>query len=267
MPEVQLAPGHFPAGTKVSILERRGDVAGGESIKSVKADADGVSVSLPEGRYFAVGEVEQVEPGRETVTVTRSVAFTAKETPAPRKRTPAPKAADPQLTPSAVYPTEIVTGPRGTKVAGRLVEEKIAAAHEPHPHLNQASIGENVPQRSSTPLGQATPVDPDEPQPKPRQEDVKKNTPQRSDTETGEATPVTDEVGPVKQEDFKGKQRSDTETGEATPIGSAEPRGTASNPDSREVAAGERPTDTKKAATKANVTPDAASKIKKPAKK
>jgi hypothetical protein len=69
---------------------------------------------------------------------------------------------------------EIVTGPKGTKVAGRLTEEPVPKGVEPHPHINQASVPGNVPQRSSTDLGQGTPVDPNEPQPKPRQQDVKK---------------------------------------------------------------------------------------------
>src|SRR5436190_10615208 len=267
MPDVQLAPGHFPAGTKVQIIPRVGDFAAGTAVKTVQAKDDGVSVKgLDEGRYWAVGDVETHVPrtgGTDKVTQTRSVSFTAKDTPAPRKRTAAPTSADPQLTPSwTLGQPEIITGARGTKVAGRTVEETVQKGIEPHPHLNQASIGGNVPQRSSTVLGQATPTDPSEPQPKPRQEDVKKGTKQRSDTETGEATPITGEAGPEKQEDFKGKQRSDTETGEATPIGSAEPRGTASNPDSREQAAGERPTD-EKVSKKAAVKPDAAKKLKK----
>jgi hypothetical protein len=99
------------------------------------------------------------------------VSFTAKDTPAPRQRTAAPTSADPQLTPTwTLDQPEIITGRAGTKVAGRTVEEPVQRGIEPHPHLNQASIGGNVPQRSSTVLGQATPVDPSEPQPKPRQE-------------------------------------------------------------------------------------------------
>jgi hypothetical protein len=266
--DVQLAAGHFPAGTKVSIIPRVGDFAAGTAVKTVQAKDDGVSVKgLDEGRYWAVGEIDVYVPrtgGVDKRSETRSVSFTAKDTPAPRKRTPAPTSADPQLTPSwTLGQPEIVTGARGTKVAGRTVEEPVQRGIEPHPHLNQASIGDSVPQRSSTVLGQATPTDPSEPQPKPRQEDVKKGVKQRSDTETGEATPITGEAGPDKQEDYSGPQRSDTETGEATPIGSAEPRGTASNPDSREQAAGERPTDEKKTATKKGVKPAAASKLKK----
>jgi hypothetical protein len=55
---------------------------------------------------------------------------------------------------------------------------------------------------------------------------------------------VSEDAGPQRQEDASKnlQQRSSTETGEQTPIGSAEPRGTSSNPDSREQAAGERPT-------------------------
>jgi hypothetical protein len=182
-------------------------------------------------------------------------------------RTPAPTAADLQRTPVADPGVEIVTGAKGTKVAGRLVEVPVPRGVEPNPHVNQASVPGDVPQRSSTELGQGTPTDPAEPQPKPRQEDVKRGVWQRSDTELGEATPVTDVAGTDRQEDVGAsvKQRSSTETGEATPIGSAEPRGTASNPDSREQAAGERPTDAKP--SKKSVKPKAARKVKQAPKK
>jgi hypothetical protein len=246
----------WPTGTSVKAIKKTGDFyAGGAAVSSSKVSSDGTVTfkGLDAGRYWAVGEVS------DTPVV---VSFTAKDVPAARQRTAAPKAADPQLTPTASSSVEIVTGPKGTKVAGRLTEVPVPSGVEPHPHVNQASVPGTVPQRSSTPLGQGTPVDPGEPQPKPRQQDVKKGTPQRSDTELGEATPITDEAGVERQEDFKGAQRSDTETGEATPIGSAEPRGTASNPDSREQAAGERPTDEPRVSRKA-IKPDAAKKLKK----
>jgi hypothetical protein len=199
----------WPAGTNVKAIRKTGDFyAGGTAVSSSKVSSDGtVSFKgLDEGRYWAVGEVN------DTPVV---VSFTAKETPAAKTRVEAPKSADPQRTPQA-FPVgvEIQTGPKGTKVAGRLTEEPVGKGVEPHPHINQASVPGTVPQRSNTLLGQGTPVDPGEPQPKPRQQDVKKGTPQRSDTEFGEATPITDEAGVVRQEDFKGAQRSDTETGE-----------------------------------------------------
>jgi hypothetical protein len=248
----------WPEGTKVSAVERTGDFfSAGKAVASTTVSKDG-SVqfkNLDVGRYWAVGEVD----GANVV-----VGFTSKETPAARARTEAPSKADPQRTPTASPSVEIVTGPKGTKVAGRLTEVPVQKGVEPHPHVNQASVPGSVPQRSSTALGQGTPVDPDEPQPKPRQQDVRKGTPQRSDTELGEATPITSEAGTDRQEDAPKKleQRSSTETGEQTPIGSAEPRGTASNPSSYEQAAGERPTDEPKV-TKKSVTPDAAKKLKK----
>lgn len=222
----------------------------GPVVKSGKQGQDGVVLKgVDEGRYWAVCDE-------------RAVGVVAKDQPAPKKRVEAPTSADPQLTPSFITHAgpEIVTGPKGTKVGGRLTEVPIDKGLEPHPHLNQASVSGKTQQRSDTPLGQATPVDPQEPQPKPRQEDVKK-VDQRSDTETGEATPFDGDAGPKRQDDAGKKlaQRSATEDGEQTPIGSAEPRGTSSNPDSREQAAGERPTDEKKTAA-----PAAAKALKKP---
>jgi hypothetical protein len=56
-------------------------------------------------------------------------------------------------------------------------------------------------------------------QPKPDQGSVKKGTVQRSQTPLGEATPVDpgETVPDARQEDTRGAQRSQTETGQATP--------------------------------------------------
>lgn len=246
----------WPEGTTVKAVRRTGDFyASGRSEASAKVSKDG-SVTLKDldpGPYWAVGEVS----GANVV-----VSFTAKETPRARARTEAPTRADAQLTPVASPSVEIVEGAKGTKVAGRLTEVPIPKDHEPHPHVNQASVPKGTPQRSDTPLGEGTPVDPGEPQPKPRQDQVKAKTWQRSDTELGEATPIPNEVW-VRQEDVKSgtPQRSDTPTGEAVVIGSAAPRGTSSNPDSREQATGERPTD--EVPSKGSQKPDVASKLKK----
>jgi hypothetical protein len=214
---------------------------------------------LDEGqRYWAVGVVDGHE---------RHVGFTAKNpTVTVKKRVEATGRFNPQLVPRVREGQVITTGPTGTKVAGRLVEVPLPKhLDEAHPHLNQASVSDSVPQRSATPLGQATPVDPDEVHPKPRQEDVKANVRQKSDTETGEATPIVDEAGPEPQANTRKRQRSDTEEGEQTPLGTAEPRGTASNPQSTDQAAGVRPTDTRSSATKKGVkSSPAASKVKKP---
>lgn len=239
MPDVQLAGGQWPVGTKVSAYERTGDSPSvGNAVKTATVDDKGLQFKgLDSGLYWAVGEGHDGSP--------QSVRFVAKDGSTPKKRTK--PTLNEQAIPRADPGVEIVTGAKGTKVAGRLTEVPLPRGQEAHPHLNQASVSDSTLQRSSTPLGQATPVDPDEPQPKPRQEDVKKGTPQASDTVTGEATPVVAEAGPDSQDDVgkRTRQRSDTEEGEATPLGSAEPRGTASNPDSREVAAGVRRTDEK----------------------
>lgn len=97
---------------------------------------------------------------------------------------------------------------------------------EVHPGPAQHQVPEGTVQRSDTPLGIATPVDPDETLPYPHQgekEYTSGKTLQRSDTELGMATPHTD--GPGKQEDSpKGLlQRSDTPLGIQTPIPGAPP--------------------------------------------
>lgn len=265
--DVSLA-GHWPAGTKVGAFARTGDsFVGGRPVKTATVGGDGlVFKALEEGRYFAA-PVDEDSPGP------NAVSFTAKAVPAARARTPAPTSADFSTHPRVLSPT-IITGPKGTKVCAqdadghgmteRFIERPVDRGHEPHPHLNQASISDKVPQRSNTPLGEATPVDPGEPQPKPTQDRVNKGARQRSETVKGEATVVTEDSGPKRQQDAAKdlKQRSRTETGEQTPIGSAEPRGTSSNPDSREQAAGERPTDSKPQGKTAS-RPDAARKVNK----
>lgn len=256
----------FLQGTRVGAYPRSGDTYPGVDLlgnAESSATSDGTEVvfkNLRDGqRYWAVGVVDGNE---------RHKAFTAKpERPDAKVRVEPSGRFNPQLVPRVQPGVEIVTGATGTKVAGRTVHEPLPKGlDEAHPHLNQASIAGTVPQRSSTPLGQATPVDPGEVHPKPRQEDVKQGVKQMSDTPTGEATPIVSEAGPEPQEDASKrlKQRSDTEDGEQTPIGSAEPRGTASNPQSVEQAAGVRTTDTKKAATKAAVkAAPGAAKVKK----
>jgi len=88
---------------------------------------------------------------------------------------------------------------------------------EAAPHLGQHQVGDDVPQRSSTPRGTAHPLDPEEPAPYEAQENVE-DVPQMSDTETGRAARIV--VGPQRQEDVPAGvwQRSHTPTGVATPI-------------------------------------------------
>lgn len=240
MAEIRVGAGSgFAAGATVKVYDRTGDHWPGQ------ANLGGVVKSLKVGQD-STGSTSGVDGGRYWVSDgDRFVGVTAKDFPEPKQRTKAPTSADPQKTPSAFAGVEIHVGPKGTKVGNRVVETKPAPGEvEPQPHVNQATISDKTPQRSATPLGQATPADPDEPQPKPAQADVKKGTLQRSDTEAGEATPISEHAGPQRQEDAKAslRQRSSTDSGEQTPLGSAEPRGSSDNPDSREQAAGERPT-------------------------
>jgi hypothetical protein len=234
--------GHFEDGSRVGVFPRSGDffpgrAALGDPVVSAKVEKGSSEVTfrgLENGSYWAVS-TEKDAPDR-------PVAFSVKDKPTARS-TAAPRPATFEATPRVSH-QEIVTGATGTRWMGRLVHTPIPEGQEPHPSLNQASVKANTQQRSATPLGQATPVDSDEPQPHPTQEWAKsQGLAQRSETETGEAEPVGDRVDVPRQEDFEGPQRSDTETGEATPIGTADPRGTDVNPDSRERARGERPTD------------------------
>lgn len=87
----------------------------------------------------------------------------------------------------------------------------------PSPAQHQVPAGTQ--QRSDTPLGTATPVDPKERPPFPGQDDVAKNADQRSDTELGQATPVVHGAPPAQADVKDGTpQRSDTERGTAAPI-------------------------------------------------
>lgn len=97
-------------------------------------------------------------------------------------------------------------------------EKPGAATVAPGPAQHQ--VPEGTVQRSDTPLGAATPVDPDETLPYPKQEDVEDGVFQMSDTKTGMATPIVD--GPPRRQedadDGKLLQRSDTPHGVTTPI-------------------------------------------------
>lgn len=257
MPDVRLAQGAFPEGLKVKAVRRTGDWYAPAN-QAVEATAtvharDGIVFrGLPAGPYWLVGEV----PGEDAP---RAVSFVSEAKPAAPKFVPAAERHDPTSVVQTV-PHAIIVGARGTKVADRWVERKPERQDEPNPFPNQASVPEGTSQRSSTPLGQATPAPKDEPQPKLRQDQLAKGTQQRSDTPLGEATPLHSEAGPVKQEDVPDSlaQRSNTETGEATPMGTAEPRGTAANPTAVEQsegvrAASERPKKTQRKPSKLKV--------------
>lgn len=220
MGEANLAV-HFADGAKVGAWPRTGDFypgqqALGKPAATATAGGDGVKFTgLPNGDYWAA----PVLKGGEKAT-DRAVGFTVKDVPAAPKRTAAVRA-DPQRTPRVDH-AQIVTGPKGTRLAGRLVHTPAPKGVEAHPARNQASVADSEQQRSATPVGEATPVDPDERQPHPSQDDVPDGTDQRSDTQAGEAQVVGDLEheggGALRQDEYDGEQRSDTEHGQATPI-------------------------------------------------
>jgi hypothetical protein len=169
--------GRFRAGTDVRLVKVRDEsvlrAEGGEEVATATVD-DGARVEFKRGvevgaRYFIVGQVdgfplEVRARGRETGDE------------------------------SAVLEQPPI-GPDRRKLAdGRFVDELGDREKTPSsavgPAPGQHQVGKGVQQRSDTPLGYATPVDPDEQAPYPGQDDVKKNTDQRSDTERGQATPI-----------------------------------------------------------------------------
>jgi hypothetical protein len=155
--------------------------------------------------------------------------------------------APPEQLSSAPGKREIVTGPRNTTSLRQHTEQdsgvnretpKEEVEAEPQPAGKQTDAFKNQAQRSATPFGAATPKPADEPQPKPRQEDVPEGAPQRSSTPHGEATPVD-----VEEEDRSEEpQRVEGDEGESFPKADAGPRGTPTNPSSKEQAAGVRST-------------------------
>jgi hypothetical protein len=241
MPDVKLAQGAFPEGLKVKAVRRTGDWFAPDNqdtvaTATVSATEGVVFEGLEHGPYWLVGQLEGED-------APRAVRFSAEDKPAEAQYMPPQNERHDPSTVAQATVHQVVTGPRGSKIAGRFVEMKPERQDEPNPHANQSSVPEGTPQRSDTPLGQATPAPRDEPQPRPRQDQVSKGTQQRSDTPLGEATPLHPDAGPQRQEDVAKNvaQRSATQTGEATPMGTAEPRGTASNPTSIEQAEGVRP--------------------------
>jgi hypothetical protein len=161
--------------------------------------------------------------------------------------------APPEQLSSAPGKREIVTGPRNTTSLRQHTEQdsgvnrptpKEEIEDEPQPAGKQTDAFKNQAQRSATPFGAATPKPADEPQPKPRQEDVPEGTPQRSSTLHGEATPVdpTDDIAQSQAEEPEGEQRATGEEGEVFSKQDAGPRGTPTNPSSKEQAAGVRST-------------------------
>lgn len=107
----------------------------------------------------------------------------------------------------------------GKTLAEHAEEQEDVPDREVQPAAKQ-SHARDVVQRSATPLGYATPVDPEEVPPYGRQEDHDGNI-ARSDTETGQATLIPVDTPPDSQEDVQNGellQRSDTPRGVTTPI-------------------------------------------------
>lgn len=197
--------GRFPPGTRVRLVRVKDEsvlrAEGGEEVATAKVGEDG-RVQFTEGvdvggRYFITGYAG-VDGYREV-----------------RVRGNAAGEESTVLTNPGFAPD------RAKLADGSFADEapeKVKAPAEGAPHLGQQHLSDDVPQRSNTPRGQATPVTPGESVPKPRQEDVPKSVPQMSSTETGEAAPIIS--GPAAQADVpKGTpQRSQTERGIAVPI-------------------------------------------------
>jgi len=197
--------GRFSPGTVVSLHEvedasvLRVDV-GMEPVATETVDKDGeVTFSLEDGkRYIAVAYDRGVP---------REVRLTG------RADEDAGAFSQPAVTPDRV---RLSDGSWADEEPERVKKDDLPM--EAAPNLSQQQVGDNVPQRSSTPRGTAHPVDPEEPTPYEAQENVDENVKQMSDTETGRATRIV--VGPQRQEDVPTGvwQRSDTPTGVATPI-------------------------------------------------
>jgi hypothetical protein len=215
MATVTLTPGgRFPEGEKVRLVPRVGDwyAPGGEGVAEAKVGPQGAEFENVEpGWYYAVAEVDGVE---------RAVAVTAKDddgtlparTPQASTDTPRKPAEMAQFHPQPGSNREVITGARssmdlkfrkGASEAekAKIVNTAIPAAHvpvededaedHPAPGAKQADAVD-VPQRSATPVGTATPVTyaGEKLQPHPSQDDIDPNQPQRSATQSGEATPV-----------------------------------------------------------------------------
>lgn len=217
----------FPPATKVAVCPRFSETAG-KAIKSVTVGDDG-TVSLDglveHAPYWLVGSVDGSE---------RRVAFDAAgdlDADDPNSR----EGVGEQLRKRAAAVQEVRENsdylrPEGHDAVADAKDEGVpehnfekSSEPQPTPKAKQADMPKGTPQRSSTPVGAAYPVDPDEHQPKIPQSAVKPGTPQRSDTPLGEATPVDpSEVQPgLPYEDQKGPQLQGATTGTAVPA----PRG------------------------------------------
>jgi hypothetical protein len=196
--------GRFPAGERVRLVPRNSDTfhPPGVAVSTAKVDktSEVTFGGLDEGATFWVAA--------EIDGSWRSAAVTAKVPASPKLRMdrPTSEEAKPAQRERQVEPPDTKPSKGETM---------------PAPHMRQQDVPKGTVQRSDTPLGQATPVEPDEFQPKVPQSAVKAGTVQRSDTPHGEATPIPPgelDVEPAPaQDDVKGLQLSDTPEGTATP--------------------------------------------------
>lgn len=203
---VKLA-GRFPVGADVELVKVRDErvlrTSAGDKVIASATVADDGTVEFTKGvevgtRYFVRGRVNGD---------LREVRITGTET------------ASAVLSQPPVGNVESTIGTTGKTLAQLAAENEEPPAIEVHPAAKQ-SQARGLLQRSATPLGYATPVDPDEVPPYGKQEDVEGFV-QRSDTATGAAALLPSGDIPEKQEDATdGKllQRSDTPHGVTTPI-------------------------------------------------
>jgi hypothetical protein len=208
--------GRFAPGTQVRLVKVRDEsvlrAEGGKEVATATVDDDGrvqfksgVEVG---GRYFICGH-DRGEPREVRVRGSR---------------------ADDESTVLSQQPVGNVAvktaGGAEIDVFGRVTapEREKAPGPEVAPGPAQHQVPEGTVQRSDTPLGFATPVDPGEVLPYPAQRDTGKSDVQRSDTEAGQATPIPP-AHPERQEDVQDGellQRSDTPHGVTTPIPSGD---------------------------------------------
>jgi hypothetical protein len=235
----------FPPGTKVEAHPRVSDSLLSAPLTSAETSAtvddQGVvtfkGLKNPHGPYWAYASVPTYTPEGKKNRVHRRIAFTAnpeddladpseRVRPSETRRIAQAEAEArdrfAQRFPESSSPApgrSIITGPRNTVNTHPANPDNFEPkVDEPQPHAKQEDV--KGWQRSSTPAGQATPVDLGELQPRPSQSDVKKGTPQRSSTEHGEATPKPpdEQVPQARQEDSQGRrQRSDTPHGTQAP--------------------------------------------------
>lgn len=273
---------HFAPGSKVEVHPRVTDTAPagyGKPVKTAKVDNSGevkLDGLVPFGDYWLTGEnvtgddrtVAVTVPGRTTAPASSQEGL-AEELRLRGEAQNKIRSDHAHLEPASHVPASEARDLVGD-VPDHNFEKSSSKESEPAPHVKQADIGKSVPQRSATPLGQATPVDPDEWQPRVPQHAVKKGTPQRSDTELGEATPVDPkEFEPgVPQDAVKGKQRSDTPEGTAEPVAKGSKVEIEKAKDSSVSAAvGATPGKAKAGTSKAKGRQDPAAAVKKQTKK